>query len=98
MRVKSVGNGYVEGHFRLVHEGVLADFLIAEADHEVVKIVARTFAPEEAEDQEGLGPTTHRSGWSIRAFSLTRSSWMPGESSSPTWVAPRLGFLQKGGR
>jgi len=41
MRVKCVGDGYVEGDFQLVHKEVVANILIAEADHSVVKIAAQ---------------------------------------------------------
>ena len=41
MRVKCVVDGYVEGDFRLVHKEVVADILVAETDHSVVKLAAQ---------------------------------------------------------
>jgi hypothetical protein len=41
MRVRCVGDGYVEGDFRLVHNEVVADIHVARADYDVVKIAAQ---------------------------------------------------------
>jgi len=41
MGVNFVGDRYSEGDFRLVHKGMIADILIAKADHKVVKIAAQ---------------------------------------------------------